>query len=123
MYLLKTTGLVRSTEKRLPKCLNERVKIIKVRLVRCGSLLLLIERAHRRPTAYNQIYCCLLFLFSCLLAYQTAKWARLTRSSICSILLALDIEDGCRHTPCSYYRSIQKLQKIFFKIPPIHTET
>ena len=32
-----------------------------------------------------------------LTTHQLAKWARLTRSSICSIPLALDIEDGCRH--------------------------
>ena len=31
-------------------------------------------------------------------AHQPAKQARLTRSSIHSIPLALDIEDGCRHT-------------------------
>ena len=31
-----------------------------------------------------------------LTAHQPAKRARLTRSSICSISLALDIEDGCQ---------------------------
>ena len=30
-----------------------------------------------------------------LTAHHLAKWARLIRSSICSILLALDKEDGC----------------------------
>ena len=49
---------------------------------------------------WDSVYLCLrLFMPTSLYltAHQPAKWARLTRSSIRSILLVLDIEDGCQH--------------------------
>ena len=43
---------------------------------------------------------------------STAKLARLTRSNICSILLALDIEDGCQQVVQS--NKNEKSTRMFF---------
>ena len=67
---------------------------------------------------------CLIHFVSTLPFIQPAKRARLTRSSICSIPLAFDIGDGCRH----YHVSVLKRLKLvlccpFFGLDSIgHTE-
>ena len=49
---------------------------------------------------------------SYLTALIKAKQARLNRSSICSIPLALDIEDGCQHC---FWKYISLFEKSIFR--------
>ena len=50
------------------------------------------------------------------LPLTTVKRARLSRSSICNILLALDIRDGRRHPPRSNYDWLKNIQGIYLNI-------
>ena len=60
-----------------------------------------VPHIHKQALKVTKTHLYLVNSFTLLWNYRTSKRARLIRSSIQGILLALDIEDSCRQRPCT----------------------